>query len=228
MVTTRDITQLWTALPAGARIALEEQWSGVAAGALPCGSSIVDDRGNVIAQGRNHAYDPPGGIETRAHYALQYNRLAHAELNALAQVSTNTDHAKLTLWTTQHPCPMCAAALSFVGIGKVHYVADDPSDDSTPEAIIVSRGQVAYQPLDNPLWWTISNLLFLYNSAVQAGENAGNLKMNQNRYPKLVSLTLDLAKRDALGTAARSGISLPIALNPYYSMIEKTAEFAPL
>jgi tRNA(Arg) A34 adenosine deaminase TadA len=224
---SNDLSPLWIALPTGARVALEEQWAGLAAGGLPCGSTVLDATGAVVASGRNHAYDRAGSIETRAQYALQHNRLAHAELNALACIPTETDHAALTLWTTQHPCSMCAAALAFVGIGKVCFVADDLSDHSSPEAIIASRGRVAYQSLGHPLWWTISNLLFLYNSAVLDGGNARNLKMNRDRCPELIKLTLDLAERDALGKPARFGTTLPIALTPHYSTIERVAEHAP-
>lgn len=106
-----ELARAWDALPAGARAALAEQWAGLAAGGLPCGASVVDAAGRVVAVGRNHAYDPAGALDTRARYPLQRNRLAHAELNALALLDTATDHAALTLWTTQHPCAMCAAAL---------------------------------------------------------------------------------------------------------------------
>jgi tRNA(Arg) A34 adenosine deaminase TadA len=47
---------------------------------------------------------------------------------------------------------MCAAALRFVGIGKVAFVADDLSDDSSPAAIIASRGDVPYEPLGDSSW----------------------------------------------------------------------------
>jgi tRNA(Arg) A34 adenosine deaminase TadA len=214
----------WVALPAGARAAIEQQWAGLAAGGLPCGASVIDADGQLIAVGRNYAYDPAGGIETRLRYPLQHNRLAHAELNALALIPTEVDHTSLTIWTTQHPCLMCAAAMQFIGIGKVCFVADDPSDDSPPESIVASRGKVPYERLANPLWWTSCNLLFLYNSAVQQGENAGNLKMNRERYPELVRLTLDLAKVDSLGELARSGATLVDALTPHASAIASVAE----
>jgi len=204
----------WTDLPLGARAALDEQWAGLAAGGLPCGSAIVDARG-VVAVGRNRAYDAAGAIHTRMQHPLQHTRLAHAELNALAHVPTETDHASLTLWSTQHPCAMCAAAIAFVGIGRVRYVADDPSDASSPADNIASRKGIDYQPLGDPLWWTISNLLFLYNSAAQDGAEARNLRINRDRYRSLVELTLELAQDDALGAAARLGTSLPNALAPY-------------
>lgn len=223
----RGIEEAWAALPDGARTALEQQWEGLAAGGLPCGSAVIDAAGRVIAAGRNHAYDPAGELETRARYPLQHTRLAHAELNALALVPTELDHATLTLWTTQHPCAMCAAAMHFVGIGKVCFVADDPSDESAPQAIVASRGQVPYEPLADPLWWTIGNLLFLYNSAVLSGANAGNLKKNRDRFPELIGLTLDLAEGDGLGQAARSGVALPLALAPYAAAIARVARHAP-
>lgn len=227
MSAANDLTRLWSALPTGARVAFEEQWAGLAAGGLPCGSAVLDASGSVVASGRNHAYDPAAGIETRARYPLQYNRLAHAELNALACIPTAADHAPFTLWTTQHPCAMCAAALAFVGIGRVRFIADDPSDHTPPERIVASRGGVPYQALGDPFWWTVSNLLFLYNSAVLAGEDASNLKLNRDRYPELVHLALDLARRDALGTTARSGTALPVALGPHYSAVAAVAAHAP-
>jgi tRNA(Arg) A34 adenosine deaminase TadA len=227
MLSADDLARAWGALPTGARVAFEEQWAGVAAGGLPCGSAIVDASGKVVASGRNHAYDAAGGIATRVRYPLQHNRLAHAELNALALLSTEADHAALTLWTTQHPCSMCAAALAFVGIGRVGYVADDPSDDSPPERIVATRGGVPYQALGDPLWWTIANLLFLYNSAVLSGDEARNLRLNRDRYPVLVAFTLDLARRDALGPAARAGDVLPAALGPYVAELGRVAAHAP-
>jgi tRNA(Arg) A34 adenosine deaminase TadA len=227
MTAAVDLAQAWVALPNGARVALEEQWAGVAARGLPCGSAIVDADGNVVASGRNHAYDAAGELATRARYPLQHNRLAHAEMNALALLPTEADHAALTLWTTQHPCSMCAAALAFVGIGRVGYVADDPSDDTSPEQIAGTRSGVSYQALDDPLWWMIANVLFLYNSAVQSGEQARNLHLNRDRYPELVALTLDLARRDALGMPARSGVALPVALEPHLTDLRRVAAHAP-
>ncbi len=224
MTGKQNLAQAWDDLPLGAQAAIEQQWAGLAAGGLPCGSSVIDAAGQLIAAGRNHVYDPAGGIETRKEYPLQHNRLAHAELNALALIPTEVDHAALTLWTTQHPCLMCAAAIQFIGIGKVYFVADDPSDDSTPKSIVSSRGNVPYEHLGDPLWWTICNVLFLYNSAVQQGPNARNLKTNRERYPELVRLTLDLSKDDSLGQAARAGATLVHALTPHVSAIAQVAE----
>lgn len=221
------LPQSWHALPPGARAALAEQWMGLAAGGLPCGAAIVDAAGNIVARGRNHAYDPAGSLATRAQYRLRHNRLAHAELNALATVPTEADHAALTLWTTQHPCAMCAAARAFVGIGAVRYVANPPSDHDSPAQIAATRADLPYAALADPLWWTVANVLFLYNSAIQRGADAGNLRDNRDRYPALVALTLDLAATDTLGPAARSGATLPAALAPHHAALLRVASDTP-
>ena len=203
-------------------MAFGQQWMGLAAGGLACGSSILDEQEQIVALGRNHVYDRPEKVHTPTS-PLQYTRVAHAEINALALVPSNREPELLTLWTTQHPCIMCAAALQFIGIGKVCYLADDPSDDSPSRDIIASRGSIPYEALGDKLWWTVSNLLFLYNSAVMQGADANNLRKNRDRYPALVQLTLQIAKEDPLGKTARAGIELPEALLPYYPAILQTA-----
>ncbi|GLV55636.1 hypothetical protein KDH_24800 [Dictyobacter sp. S3.2.2.5] len=207
-------------------MAFGQQWMGLAAGGLPCGSSILDDQGQVVALGRNHVYDLPDKANTSATSPLQYTRVAHAEINALALVPSDREPQKLILWTTQHPCIMCAAALRFIGIGKVYYIADDPSDRSPFSNIIASRGNITYKALGDKLWWMVSNLLFLYNSAVERGKDANNLRKNRDRYPELVQLVLQIAKDDPLGQAARAGIELPQALLPYYpTILQAASEF---
>jgi tRNA(Arg) A34 adenosine deaminase TadA len=223
MANESNLLYTWNQLPLGARMAFGQQWMGLTAGGLPCGSSILNDQEQIVALGRNHVYDLPEKTHSPTTSPLQYTRVAHAEINALALVPSNIDPKLLTLWTTQHPCIMCAAALQFIGIGKVCYIADDPSDLSPSKDIIASRGNIAYEAVGDRLWWIVSNLLFLYNSAVKQGEDANNLRKNRDRYPALVQLALEIAKDDALGTSARAGIELPQALFPYNSAILQTA-----
>ena len=210
-----DLDSSWARLPEGARQALEQQWRGVAAGGLPCGASVVDRTGAVVASGRNRAYEAPSGDDP-----LEHTRLAHAELNALARVPSDVDHQTLAVWSTQHPCSMCAAAIAFTGVGAVHYVADDPSDHTSLAERELSRAGVAYAPLGDPLWWTAANLLFLYSAAEQEGAAARNLATNRDRYPELVEFVLVQARDGAVGDAARGGVTLPGALGPLWPAIE--------
>jgi tRNA(Arg) A34 adenosine deaminase TadA len=228
MTSESNVLDAWNQLTLGARMAFAQQWKGLAAGGLPCGSSILNDQEQLVAVGRNHVYDLPEKTTTPPTSPLQYTRVAHAEINALAVVPSNIEPQLLTLWTTQHPCLMCAAALRFIGIGKVWYIADDPSDVSPSRDIIASRGNIPYEALGERLWWTVSNLLFLYTPAVKQGEDATNLLKNRDRYPALVQLALQLAKDDALGKAARAGKELPQALLPYSTAILHTASQSDL
>ena len=45
----------------------------------PVGAVVVDDKDRIVAEGRNRAYDAPGGQDR-----LQRTPIAHAEMNALA------------------------------------------------------------------------------------------------------------------------------------------------
>jgi tRNA(Arg) A34 adenosine deaminase TadA len=212
----------WAVLPLGAQVALEQQWAGVTTRALPCGSAVSDRDGAVIASGRNRAYDAPGGSG-----ALQGTRIAHAEFNALAEVATDLDWQDLTLWTTQHPCAMCAAAASFTGIGRVVYVADDPSDTSPLHDRDATRGAVPYEPLGSREWWAVSSLLFLSTGAVLRGAADGNIRSATARMPGVAALALDLAANDHLGRLATVGYPLPDALEPLWPRLAELGAEAP-
>jgi tRNA(Arg) A34 adenosine deaminase TadA len=83
---------------------------------------IVTSNGERVGEGRNRAYDPAGGTDR-----LQRTPIAHAEMNALAAISTGTELGDLTLRSSHQPCLTCAAACEFTGVGRVAFVAPDPS-----------------------------------------------------------------------------------------------------
>ena len=86
------------------------------AGEAPIGCVIVDDAGEVIAEGANApiaAQDPT----------------AHAEIVALraaaAQLSNYRLKPNLTLYVTLEPCAMCAGAISHARVARLVYGASD-------------------------------------------------------------------------------------------------------
>jgi tRNA(Arg) A34 adenosine deaminase TadA len=117
----RDFARVWEQVGAPVRRSLALAYASLVSGGLACGAVLTDAGGAIVAEGRNRAYDPPGGDDV-----LQGTPLAHAETNVLAAVSTDRDLAGCTLWTTQEPCSMCTAAAAFTGVGLVRYVAPDP------------------------------------------------------------------------------------------------------
>ncbi|OLT11568.1 hypothetical protein BJF78_26580 [Pseudonocardia sp. CNS-139] len=63
----------WAAAGAGVRRSLELAHRSLRAGGLPVGAVVVDRDGAPVAEGRNRAYDPPGGDDP-----LQGTPVAHA------------------------------------------------------------------------------------------------------------------------------------------------------
>jgi len=164
------------------------------AGGLPVGSVIVAPDGERVSEGRNRSYDPAGGPDR-----LQRTSLAHAEMNALADIETGTNLSRMTLWSSHRPCPMCAAACEFTGVGNVIFIAPDPSDDDLgedPDAIATE-------------WVIVANLLFLSGVAAYRGASSSMIMRAGQREPEITTLMRDIgdtalrrpALRDALAPA---------------------------
>jgi len=166
-------------LDAGAWVALEGAFEALRAEGLPCGAAIVDAAGALLARGRNHVYDPATGRET-----LERTPLAHAEMNALARIPSEADLSGATLWSTQQPCSMCIAAISFCGVGTTRYLAADPAFVAKDDA---RAGVVSDPTLGHPeltAWAILSNALFL-QPAIRLG-NEGRLAVNHEVEPETV------------------------------------------
>lgn len=75
----------------------------------PFGAVIVDRRnGEIVGRGGNQSHTG--------------NRILHGEIVALSSCAgrgSDLDWAELTLYTTAEPCPMCAGAIVWSGIGEV-------------------------------------------------------------------------------------------------------------
>ncbi|HST65983.1 MAG TPA: nucleoside deaminase [Mycobacteriales bacterium] len=167
----------WAALDAAPRRALELAYTALTSGGLPVGAVLVDAGGAIVAEGRNRAYDPPGGPDV-----LQGTPLAHAELNVLAAVPTDRDLSPDTLWSTHEPCSMCAAAAAFTGVGAVRHVAPDPW------AVAAGRPASDSVPLGAPEWALVAGVLFVLGVAARVG--TGNPTVTGN--PAAARIALDL------------------------------------
>ena len=170
-----------TAADLPVRRCLELAYEALRAGGLACGSVLVDASGDIIAEGRNHAYDPPTGSEI-----LEQTPIAHAELNALARVPTDRDLGRDTLWSSQEPCSMCTAAAAFVGVGKIAYVAPDPwalaSDRSRaqqPAFPTAVDGPPVSGPAAEP-WRTVANALFILSIAATRGPDHATVQRSRD------------------------------------------------
>jgi tRNA(Arg) A34 adenosine deaminase TadA len=90
---------------------------------LGVGAVIVDERGGVVARGRNREGErkAPAG-------RLAGTYLAHAEINALAALPRRR-HPRHRLLVSLAPCLMCASAVVLTQLPEVDYAAADPVMD---------------------------------------------------------------------------------------------------
>jgi tRNA(adenine34) deaminase len=95
-------------------------WEAYAAGSIPVGAVVVDGGGQLVSRGRNRIFD------TSYAGQLHGSRLAHAEVNALAQLGSDRAHEDLVLYTLLEPCHLCLGAAHAVRVGVVRYAARDP------------------------------------------------------------------------------------------------------
>lgn len=77
----------------------------------PFGAVLADENGVVILEGENNVI-------------TEVDITGHAETNLVRQATRRFDQeylAKCTLYASTEPCPMCAGAIYWSGIGKVVY-----------------------------------------------------------------------------------------------------------
>jgi tRNA(adenine34) deaminase len=101
--------------------ALGLAWEAMMAGTTPVGSVVIDADGQIVTRGRGRRY-----VRESAQGQLSYSHLAHAELNALAQLPPTHRHEGLTVLTTLEPCLLCMGAAVMATVGRVEYAGADP------------------------------------------------------------------------------------------------------
>jgi tRNA(adenine34) deaminase len=102
------------------RAAFRLAWAAFTAGTIPVGAVVVDESGQIVAEARNRIFDAAAPAQQ-----LAATRLAHAELNALAQLSNSRRWDACTLYTTLEPCPLCVTAASVASVGRIVYAGRD-------------------------------------------------------------------------------------------------------
>ncbi len=166
------------------------------------GAVILDAGGDIIAQGRNHAYDAPVGDDP-----LQDTPIAHAEMNALARIATKTDLSSCTLWSTHRPCIMCAAATAFTGVGDVRFLAPDPSDEDSTDPVGVDTR-----------WMVLANVMFLEGVSRYSGASAPMICRARVREPETAELL------SSVGPALFAAPELEIGLEKAWPVVEAAAQ----
>ena len=96
--------------------ALREARAAGERGEVPVGAVVVSPAGAVVAGAGNRTRELA-------------DPTAHAEILALRKACRALGSERLpghALWVTLEPCPMCAAAIGFARIARLHFGAADP------------------------------------------------------------------------------------------------------
>jgi tRNA(adenine34) deaminase len=109
-----DLSKPWAA-------ALGLAWEAMVEGTTPVGSVVINTDGRIVTWGRGRRY-----VRDIARGQLSYSHLAHAELNALAQLPPTHRYEDLTVLTTLEPCILCVGAAVMATVGRVEYAGADP------------------------------------------------------------------------------------------------------
>ncbi len=115
------MSRLWDTLAPPWRACIEEAWGAYCAGSLPIGAVITDSAGTILVRARNRVWETE-----RRENIVSDSRIAHAEINALAALSTHDAPGRLTLHCSTEPCPMCTGAIRISRIGEVRFASRDP------------------------------------------------------------------------------------------------------
>lgn len=115
---------MWSDMEKGFQVAFEAAWTSYCLKNIPIGASVVNENGDIVAVGQNQIRAKGNGI-------LSFHQLAHAEANAILQLSEVTEpnmHSnirKYTLYTVMEPCPFCFGAIVMGSIRHLKYAARD-------------------------------------------------------------------------------------------------------
>jgi tRNA(Arg) A34 adenosine deaminase TadA len=114
MLSMKNLSEPWGA-------ALDLAWEAMLAGTTPVGSVVLDAKGHIATRGRGRRY-----VREPASGQLSYSHLAHAELNALAQLPPIRRYEDYVVLTTLEPCLLCVGAAVMATVGRVEYAGADP------------------------------------------------------------------------------------------------------
>ena len=101
--------------------ALALAWESLRADTTPVGAVVVAPDGSVVATGRGRRYERDGPARHLAN-----SHVAHAEINALAQLEATRRWEDHLLLTTLEPCGMCHGAAIQARVSTVVYAGPDP------------------------------------------------------------------------------------------------------
>ena len=187
------------------RGAFDLAWQALRAGSVPVGAVLVDEAGDVVAQGRNRIFEsdaPPG--------QLAHSFLAHAELNALVGLDPARRYGGHVLYTTLEPCVLCMGAAMMVMVGSIRYASNDVYAGASHLRSENRRAERQPLVIEGPLGGVVGDLGELMHVAhfLSRKPDSALVEAYRERSPRIV----ELAERVDLVAAGREGATLDDAI----------------
>jgi len=156
--------------------ALGLAWDAMVADTTPVGCVVLDAQGQVVTRGRGRRYvrDPAPG-------QLSYSHLAHAELNAFAQLSPTQRYEDHVVLTTLEPCLLCVGAAVMATVGRVEYAGADPYGGAAHLQIENAHTARLMPPIIGPSAGTLGVIGALLHYAFYAERNPNGVVVTAYR-----------------------------------------------
>jgi len=182
-------------------------WAAYRAGSLPIGAVVLDGSGAPVGQGRSTRHEDlavPG--------QLSNTRIAHAEVNALAQLPCRGSFQQHVLYTNVEPCCLCMGAALQTGVGALHYGWRDHYGGAAT-SMVVSNPQLSRRsftvvgPLDGVVEAVTGLLVTCHYFYRRPGRGAASVAWREER-PDLVTLAAQPAVAAVISQAVERHASI--------------------
>ena len=196
-----DVVAAWEAVDNTWRECFELAWEAYAAGAIPVGALVVDAGGAIVSRGRNRIAEREAPARQ-----LAGSWLAHAEVNALAQLAPDRKYRDHTLYSTLEPCILCLGAARLATVGRIRYAAADPDGGAATGTVDNAMSRRWWPELDGPRDDALARLAALLGAEFFVSRNPDSV-VTANLTAEERGAAEELARRGAW-ERARSGESL--------------------
>lgn len=184
--------------------AFELAWEAFLAGTTPIGAVVTSADGTLVSEGRGRRLNKatvPG--------QLSNTRIAHAEVNALAQLPVDGAYSDHTLWATVEPCCLCMGGVIQTGIGAVAFAQTDPYAGATSSMSVANpqferRSLVIEGPAGGVVGVLSDLLLIRHYRLVRANRLPFVLAPLEADRPQVLGLATDPQVSQAFVSAERS------------------------
>lgn len=193
--------------------AFELAWEAFLAGTTPVGAVVTDAGGVIVSEGRGRRLS-----KQRLPGQLSNTRIAHAEVNALAQLPVEGAYGDHALWATVEPCCLCMGAAIQTGIGEVAFAHTDPYAGAATSMRVANPQFERRSPVINGpargVVGIISDLLMIrHYRLVRADRLSFVLAPLEADRPEVMQLAADPQVSQSFVSVERSGESVAVLVD---------------